>query len=181
MAGMSSQKRGRRLVIVLGLLIATTFSALVVANWSHVKARHILRSEFESLGENAQGYKEYRHLETDAVFVLLPRGIVSPQEAKSSLDLLQLFWPVKAPSTAVKVRPFLIPKRNEIDVAPIGGPGVDLSPAGSLASSYAALGLSVPTGAEIAHAFRTDADEPLNAFGLEEIESSMRPVRRLYD
>ncbi len=77
--------RGRKVAITAGVGVVVLMSLVAWTSWSGIA--FFLR--FESLGPNAQGYAEYRHRETEIVFVSLPGGTFlmgSPEDEENRLD-----------------------------------------------------------------------------------------------
>ncbi len=62
--------KGRKVAIVSGMAVLGLLAVLPWALWDYV----LFFQEFDSLGRNPQGHREYRHRETGIVFVSLPGG-----------------------------------------------------------------------------------------------------------
>ena len=62
---MGKTKRGRRFALLLGLSLVALLAVFAWANLE--KIRFVM--DFENLGDNVQGYPEYRHRKTGIVFV----------------------------------------------------------------------------------------------------------------
>ena len=69
---MSSRRRGGKLALRAGALALLLAALLAALSRDEIRAWYLLRTHFEKLGENEQGYPEYRHRKTGGVFVLLP-------------------------------------------------------------------------------------------------------------
>ena len=94
--------KDRNLTVFFGLALAILIGVLL---WSgREKIRFLF--EFESIGKNVQGYPEYRHRETDIVFVSLPGGsfdMGSPEDEEGR-------WEREGPVHRVTLSPFFIAK-----------------------------------------------------------------------
>lgn len=95
---MSGRKVKIRTIALVSGTLALLFLALTLGRWDELRIWFILRKHFESLGVNNHGYREYRHRETEIVFVRLPGGAVEMRVRS-----------VGAPRP-VMVHPFLISK-----------------------------------------------------------------------
>lgn len=96
------QSKGKKIAILVGVVAVVVFGA---AAWSF---RASLRFWwlFESMGNNEQGFPEYRHRQTSIVFVYLPGGTFmmgSPETEEGRED-------DEGPVHKVKVSSFLIAK-----------------------------------------------------------------------
>jgi len=67
---MARTKNGRRIALLSGVVVIAVIAPLVWANWERIR----FFVQFESLGKNVQGYREYRQRQTGIVFVSLPGG-----------------------------------------------------------------------------------------------------------
>lgn len=67
---MAGPKKGRRVALLTGIALVIVLAVIAWASWDQI----LFRIRFESLGLNEQGYPEYRHRQTDIVFVKLPGG-----------------------------------------------------------------------------------------------------------
>jgi len=86
---MARTKNGRRIALLSGVVVVTLLAVFVWASWNEIRARYLLWREFESLGKNGQGYREYRHNQTEIVFVALPGGkftMGSPESEEDRAD-----------------------------------------------------------------------------------------------
>ena len=72
------KRSGRRTALLVSLAALGLLVALAWTNWAEI--RFFL--EFESLDDNAQSYREYRHRETGIVFVRVPGGTFSMGPSK---------------------------------------------------------------------------------------------------
>jgi formylglycine-generating enzyme required for sulfatase activity len=63
-------RRGRRVAIAAGAAALVVMILAVWLGWPHL----VFWYRFETLGVNAQGFREYRHRQTGIVMVLLPGG-----------------------------------------------------------------------------------------------------------
>ena len=99
---MGGDSPGRRFAFVGSVFALLTAALLTWANWTNVTFLLL----FEGIGENPQGYSEYRHRNSGIVFVSLPEGefdMGSPEdEPGSERD--------ERPRHSVRVSSFLIAK-----------------------------------------------------------------------
>jgi sulfatase modifying factor 1 len=110
MAGMGSPK-GRRGAIAVGAVALVVLAAAVILGWRDI----LLLYRFERLGRNAQGLPEYRHRQTDIVFVLLPGGTFfmgAQKEDPSGPNYDPEAGDDEGPVHEVTLRPFLIAKHE---------------------------------------------------------------------
>ena len=63
-------KKGRKVALVAGLALVVLSVAMVWTYWKEI----CFFLKFERLGRNEQGYPEYRHRQTEILFVSLPGG-----------------------------------------------------------------------------------------------------------
>ena len=107
---MARGRRGRTIALTAGTLVlvlvgvATFLYRREIAAWYHLVTR------FERLADNEQGYSEYRHRQTEIVFVRLPGGTLN----MSSPDGEKWRHPTRELRHEVPVSPFLIAK-NEVN------------------------------------------------------------------
>jgi len=99
-------RRKRRATVLFGAIatLAILFG-VVWAGRDQIRIWHLLRTHFNSLGKNSQGYDEYRHRQTGIVFVFLPGGrflMGSPEEEEGFRE--------EQPAHQVSLSPFLIAK-----------------------------------------------------------------------
>jgi len=102
---MPRTKNGRRIALLSGVVVVAVLAVSVWVNRQEVRAWYLFWREFESLGKNAQGYLEYKHLQTGIVFVALPGGTFtmgSPKEEEGRTGLER--------QLEVALGPFLIAK-----------------------------------------------------------------------
>ena len=102
---MEATKRGRKVALVLSLSLAILLAGLAFENWTELRTWFFLWPDFESVGRNAQGYSEYRHRDTEIVFVRFPEatfnmGSPMGEEGRFSSELQH----------QVTISPFLIAK-----------------------------------------------------------------------
>lgn len=71
---MSKKRSGLEVVLISGVCVLLVAAASLWTNRHKIVEWYRFRQEFEPLEENAQGYLEYRHRETEIVFVRLPGG-----------------------------------------------------------------------------------------------------------
>ena len=98
--------RGRNVTVLLVILAVAVLLVVFASNWEEIRIWYLLRGDFESIGRNAQGYSEYRHRETEIVFVRLPGGEFS----MGSPDTESGRYLNEGPVHKVKLSPFLIGK-----------------------------------------------------------------------
>jgi formylglycine-generating enzyme required for sulfatase activity len=99
-------RRGRSFTVLIGVAVLA-LSLAVTWSWrGEIRTRVLLAQEFETLGPNAQGFREYKHRRTGILFVLLPGGTFrmgSPADfAGAERD--------ERPQHKVTLSPFLIAK-----------------------------------------------------------------------
>ena len=100
---MSTKGRGKRSLVVVGLLLLMILALTVWSSWDHIGFWWL----FESLGRNEQGYPQYRHRDTGIVMVRVPGGTFmmgSPPRADG------FGCPVEEPRHQVALSSFLIAK-----------------------------------------------------------------------
>ena len=102
---MERSHRGRDLALLSGMVLVVLMAVLVWANWGEMRAWYLFWRDFESLGKNEQGYREYRHREAGIVFVRVPGGTftMGSPEGEEGRDKQEL-------QHEVTVSPFLIAK-----------------------------------------------------------------------
>ena len=54
----------KRLTLILAFLATTILLVAVITNWEQLSMAFKLWPDFETIGKNRQGYKEYRHRQT---------------------------------------------------------------------------------------------------------------------
>ena len=67
---MNKRTKGKRVVIVAGTFLVVVLLGTVWISWDHIRFWWL----FEPLGNNDQGYPEYRHRQTGVVMVRVPGG-----------------------------------------------------------------------------------------------------------
>ena len=99
---------------VVMLLVLAVIAAVF---WKDVAGWYALRREFDYLGRNVQGYREYRHRKTGVVFVRLPEATfqmgATAEEVRRAVETLgsnQVMGSLEVPRHAVTVSSFLIGK-----------------------------------------------------------------------
>ena len=70
------KNKGRRIALLSGCAVAVIVLTVAMVSWDDLVARYKFRQQFEGLGKNAQGYREYRHQQTGIVFVWLPGSYI---------------------------------------------------------------------------------------------------------
>ncbi len=103
---MTNSKRGKRIALLAGCVVIVVVGAAVWVSREKIVARYRFWRQFESQGNNVQGYPEYRHRRTGIVFVMLPGGTFnmgSPETEEGRED-----W--EGPVHEVTLSPFLIAK-----------------------------------------------------------------------
>ncbi len=93
---------GRRVAIASGIALLLLIPIGLWISWPRI----LFMRDFESLGRNEQGYREYRHRQTGIVFVSLPGGTFlmgSPEDEAGR-------GPNEGPVHEVTLSPFMIAK-----------------------------------------------------------------------
>jgi len=115
-------RRGKRLALVLATLGVVVMG---IAGWlagPRLVAWYRFRQRFEPLGRNAQGYPEYRHLQSGIVFVGLPGGstvmgeVVDETDKEIELQLNAFLYPEQRASWRKRIAERLRPHR--VDLSP---------------------------------------------------------------
>ncbi len=94
--------RGRKVAIAAGVGVLALMAVLPWVFWDHI----LFLQEFDSLGRNPRGYREYRHEETGIIFVSLPGGTFlmgSPEDEEGHQGH-------EGPVHEVTLSPFMIAK-----------------------------------------------------------------------
>lgn len=110
---MAKPIRGKRFVLLVGLLVLAVLGLGVWFGWDHIRFWWL----FEPSGSNEQGYPEYRHRETGIVMVRVPGGtfaIGTSQEERERMQEEFEGWREDSdhdlPQHKVTLSPFLIAK-----------------------------------------------------------------------
>jgi formylglycine-generating enzyme required for sulfatase activity len=106
---MNAKKKGRWLVLLLGLVVAIGSPVAVWAVWPYLRLWYY----FEPLGPNAKGCFEYRHRETGIVFVRVPGGsfrMGAQRDHPAAANHDPVAQTAEGPVRQVVLRPFLIAK-----------------------------------------------------------------------
>jgi len=99
---MAHTKKGRKVALVAGLALVVLSVAMV---WTYLKEIRFFLA-FERLRKNPEGYPEYRHRETEIVFVGLPGGTFDMGSPDEEANRKRNEGPVHK----VMLSPFLIAK-----------------------------------------------------------------------
>ena len=94
--------RGRKVALASGAALLALIPVLLWTFWPYI----LFLIDFERLGRNEQGYREYRHRQTGIVFVSLPGGTFE----MGSPETEEGYW--ECPVHTVTLSPFLIPSRR---------------------------------------------------------------------
>jgi formylglycine-generating enzyme required for sulfatase activity len=109
--GAMGSPRGKRVAIAAGTVALVVLAIAVVLGWRDL----LFWYRFSPAGRNAQGYVEYRHRQTDIVFVLLPGGrflMGAQKEDPNGPNYDPEAEDDEAPVHEVTLRPFLIAKHE---------------------------------------------------------------------
>ncbi len=87
--------------LLLGAVVVTVLTTISL-NWGSIVKWYEFHQEFESLGFNQQGLPEYRHRQTEIVFVKVPSGTVIMGNNEPSSN--------SSPQFTAKLKSFLIAK-----------------------------------------------------------------------
>ena len=71
---MPSKRTATKLSLLAGAIAILVGLLVIGLNFSTIVAWYEFRQQFEALGDNDQGYAEYRHRQTGIIFVSLPGG-----------------------------------------------------------------------------------------------------------
>ncbi len=115
---MATTKKGLKVARLIGVALAVILAASGFVCRKELRNLYLFWREFESLGENAQGYSEYRHRQTGILFVSLPAGTfsmgTSEEQAKRVVaefgDQTREELAPEQPQHEVRLSPFLIAK-----------------------------------------------------------------------
>jgi len=80
--------RGLKVTLLAGAAVVVLLSVVAWANRESLRSWYVLWREFERIGNNEQGYREYRHRETGIVMVMLPGGTFSMGTPKEEIKRL---------------------------------------------------------------------------------------------
>ena len=103
---MDTAARPKIIILVAGIGALTAVLCFVGFRLDDIAAWYKARPVFEYIGRNKQGYREYRHQETEIVFVSLPAGTFlmgSPEGEESPEE-------DERPVHEVRLSPFMIAK-----------------------------------------------------------------------
>ena len=81
-----AHRRGTKLTLLAGAAVLVVAGVALSLNWSRLVVWYHFRQEFEALGDNEQGYPEYRHRPTGIVFVRVPGGNFEMGTPKDELE-----------------------------------------------------------------------------------------------
>ena len=112
--------RANRLTLLAATAVVGVFAVVTWQYRREMRAWYLLRQDFESLGTNEQGYREYRHRQTGIVFVRVPGGTfwmgTSKDEAERVSEAIakkpgpRVDWSHEQPPHEVTLSSFLIAK-----------------------------------------------------------------------
>ena len=71
---MASTKRGKRIAFTAGSVLLALTVLIGILYGPEIRSWYAFWQDFEGLGDNAQGYSEYRHRETGIMMVRVPGG-----------------------------------------------------------------------------------------------------------
>ena len=80
------RSKGRKVALTSGFALLLLLPLVIWTSWPHI----LFLLYFESLGRNEQGFPEYRHRDSDVVFVSLPGGTFmmgSPDSEESCVPM----------------------------------------------------------------------------------------------
>jgi len=106
---MAAARKGRKLALLTALCVLLTLSLAVWLGWEHIHFYWL----FEPLGNNEQGFPEYRHRETGIVMVKLPGGTFwmgAQKEDSKGRNYDPTARDCECPVHKITLSPFLIAK-----------------------------------------------------------------------